>query len=92
MSSVLPDFVQDHLVVEQCYLSSPSHHSSIPFDLPMPAEERPESGVAMSLPDFLSDGPIHSQRGDGEAAAYLVNDEPGPSNGHLSSPGPSSRV
>lgn len=86
MSSMLPDFVQDHLIVEQSYMSSPSHHVPIPFDLPISAEDRIDP-VQMSLPDFLSDGPIHSQRGE-EAAGYLDNHEPGPTNG-LSSPGPS---
>lgn len=91
MSSMLPDFVQDHLVVEQSYMSSPSHHAPIPFDLPSSAEDRIDPSVQMSLPDFLSDGPIHSQRGE-EAASYLDNHETGPTNGLLSSPGPSSRV
>ncbi|XP_075225462.1 lethal (3) 04053 isoform X2 [Lycorma delicatula] len=117
LTSGLPDFVQDHLVIEQCYLSSNTQGSQIsvdldnlpdfapvpnndqwnynnsrqqadiPFDLTSGQRERvndaplailpldlPESfpfdlpsasaevGASKSLPDFLSDGPIHSDR------------------------------
>ncbi|XP_046662723.1 endosome-associated-trafficking regulator 1 [Homalodisca vitripennis] len=109
LTSGLPDFVQDHLVIEQCYLNQPSQPLSVdmnnlvefgleasndgwnpsrtgdlPFDLTATRHERPESpvlpldlpeglpfdlpatggevGASTSLPDFLSDGPIHSGR------------------------------
>ncbi|PNF29466.1 hypothetical protein B7P43_G04540 [Cryptotermes secundus] len=132
LTSALPDFVQDHLVVEQCYLNhsessntsqiavdipvdlagtagnqnlpknvgngsgpvpldlpssdrSPTesigklttHGGGLPFDLPLVSDAKDgavsasssgvrsgmqigEVGVSKSLPDFLSDGPIHS--------------------------------
>ncbi|XP_054287321.1 endosome-associated-trafficking regulator 1 [Macrosteles quadrilineatus] len=114
LASGLPDFVQDHLVIEQCYLNqnqpsslsvdmnrlaefgleasndswNPSRSGELPFDLTATRHERPEAphlpldlpeglpfdlpskppgaevGASTSLPDFLSDGPIHSGRRD----------------------------
>uniref|UniRef100_A0A1B6CH86 Endosome-associated-trafficking regulator 1 n=2 Tax=Clastoptera arizonana TaxID=38151 RepID=A0A1B6CH86_9HEMI len=112
LTSGLPDFVQDHLVMEQCFSNLPLNHqltlenlpdftpsisnnddrstnredipfdltcsqrihinntgSSIPpFDLPeglpfdLPSGSNDLSGAVKSLPDFLSDDPIHSGR------------------------------
>ncbi|KAK9502841.1 hypothetical protein O3M35_011537 [Rhynocoris fuscipes] len=96
ITSGLPDFVQDHLVVEQVYLNSTGPLSSltldnippqlppspdgaysnrvdIPFDLTAQSDSREtpldlppmgmvDVGPSKSLPDFLSDGPIRSER------------------------------
>ncbi|CAG9762836.1 unnamed protein product [Ceutorhynchus assimilis] len=64
ISSALPDFVQDHLVIEQCYNldwpnfaqgdpnNEPKLEEPIPLDLP---------GLSTkSLPDFLTDGPVRT--------------------------------
>uniref|UniRef100_A0A023EYS4 Endosome-associated-trafficking regulator 1 n=2 Tax=Triatoma infestans TaxID=30076 RepID=A0A023EYS4_TRIIF len=96
ITSGLPDFVQDHLVVEQVYLNSTGPLSSLALDnippqlppspdgaysnrvdLPFDLTARSDShetpldlpplgivdvGPSKSLPDFLSDGPIRSER------------------------------
>jgi len=85
---MLPDFVQDHMIMEQSYMSGSPPHASIPFDLPLAAaDDRHDPPVPLGLPDFLSDGPIRNQLIDVDQGS----DRLGPSNGHLS-PAVSNRV
>ncbi|RZF36777.1 hypothetical protein LSTR_LSTR005090 [Laodelphax striatellus] len=135
LTSGLPDFVQDHLVIEQCYLQNAAHNSScqlavdldnlpdfapvnvssndqwnsssnssgrqgdLPFDLTSNQRERSSESVARprdlpetlpfdlpaasaaveaskSLPDFLSDGPIHSGRRNDSSQPNSDNSSP----------------
>ncbi|KAJ8975711.1 hypothetical protein NQ317_018985 [Molorchus minor] len=131
LSSALPDFVQDHLVIEQCYLGNNSSnnynlnvanlpdfaHSGdnrskykdgcsaheggnnvgmpIPLDLPIrPQGSFPldlpigniaggsrnstssgEVGNSKSLPDFLTDSAVCSQKGDNVSASHSPESE-----------------
>ncbi|XP_022196664.2 uncharacterized protein LOC111054014 [Nilaparvata lugens] len=136
LTSGLPDFVQDHLVIEQCYLQNSGHNSScqlavdldnfpdfapvnassneqwnsssnssggrqgdLPFDLTLNQRTRSsesaarpldlpatlpfdlpsasaEVGASKSLPDFLSDGPIHSERRNDSSQPNSDNNSP----------------
>ncbi|XP_014474520.1 PREDICTED: uncharacterized protein LOC106744349 [Dinoponera quadriceps] len=63
---------------ERCPIGTPVHRpepTDFPFDLPLPNESIPnvdattrdgETSVHKSLPDFLSDGPIHNRTTDSE--------------------------
>lgn len=64
-SSALPDFVQDHLVVEQCYLNSEDASHNFNVDIP-------------NLPDFTpnnrSNITYDSQKEDSISSAIRVNE------------------
>lgn len=70
-SSALPDFVQDHLVIEQCYLSKEQRGNNLPDFTPS------VDSVNMNRLDVETSRTLNQQRSDSSSNVHIPLDLPG---------------